>query len=257
MTKLTTLQMRTLIALVSAYIGKLSDFTEITQAAINVVNDAFMRFPKVFASAVKNRCIAFTLSYTSRKAVESGMISVIDYLKALATVKRLNSDIINDFGAFGDLFEILVRLAFIGNVNLFKASHLHVHDLASYDIISRKYGKIEIGCNGKTFASGVASDFMYGDYNAVVYGVFNDIDKQAIYNACESGNIEYALQYVKAYTCLWTDKYAFQSDMDNLTRGKGITIKSGKIMIQYNKGKYNAFVDAIESGKFIPLSDIL
>lgn len=257
MTKLSTLQMRTLIAIIAAFVGDVSTFDAIRKTALRIVKDAFKAFPKVFPLSIYKRCVAFALSHIATKAINEGSLSIIDYLKALATIKRINGVMINDYGAFGDMFEILVRLAFVGNVNLFRASQIHVHEMSSYDMISRKYGKIEIGCNGKTFASGTALDYMSGDYNAVVYGVFADVDKQAIYNACERGDIQYAIDYVKAYTCIWQDKYQFEHDMQTLTRGKGITIKSGKIMVQYNAGKHNAFINAIESGYFTTLADIL
>ncbi len=56
---------------------------------------------------------------------------------------------------------------------------------------------------------------------------------------------------------IWDNKYKFQSDMDNLTRGKGITIKGGSIQVVYNPGKYKAFLNALEEGTFTSLYDIL
>lgn len=201
--------------------------------------------------------IAYALSYTAKKALDISTLTVCDYIRFVAQHKRINEVDINDFGAFGDLLELLVRLAFIGNISLVRSNSLHVKGQSKTDIVSKKYGKIEVGHNGKSWTKATVFDFMTGDFDSVVYGMFSDIEKSEIYALCEYGNIDKAIEYVKEYTCYWSDKYQYLHDMDNLSRGKGLTIKSGTVQTVYNDSKYIAFEKAIEDGKFTTLADIL
>ena len=100
-------------------------------------------------------------------------------------------------------------------------------------------------------------DYMDGDYTSVVYGVFSDDDKKDIYTLVKEKKYDKAIDYVTNYCGFWSDKYAFQSDMDGLTRGKGITAKGANIQIVYNSGKYDAFLSALDEGKITSLADAL
>ena len=201
--------------------------------------------------------MAFTLSSLARYAVKIGLINIIEYLKLYAMVKERNESLIKDFGAFGDLFEVLVRCALMRKLSLVRWSALSVKDVMHSDIISKKYGKIEVGHNGKTLTFGTLFDYMEGDYNAIIYGVFSEEDKTEIYNLCKNGEYEKTLDYITSYCALWENKYKFQEDIDGLTRGKGITVKGGQIQVVYNPSKYSAFLDALEEGKITSLFETL
>ena len=201
--------------------------------------------------------IAFILSSLEKKAIDNRKISPVEYLAIFAEVKSENEVIINDFGAFGDLFEVLVRCALVKKLSLLRSSMLYTKASGDNDIISKKLGKLEVGHNGKSFTQGNLFDYMAGDYNAIVYGMFSVDDKEEIYTYCKQKEYEKAIDYVSQYACYWSDKYAFLSDMNNLTRGKGITVKGENIQVVYNDGKYTAFQMAIEAGAFHTLSEIL
>lgn len=201
--------------------------------------------------------LAFTFAHCAKFAIKCGDLSILEYLSILSEVKEGNEKDIHDFGAFGDLFEILVRCAFMRKINLVKWSALSVKAIDTSDIISSRFGIIEVGHNGKTLSHGTLFDYMAGDYNAVVYGVFSEEDKKEVYALCRNKEYEKALDYICSYSAYWASKYDFQKDMDNLTRGKGITAKGANIQVVYNTGKYNAFVDALEEGKITSLAETL
>ena len=184
-------------------------------------------------------------------------MTVLEYIAILAEVKENNEKDIHDFGAFGDLFEVLIRCALMRKYSLVKWSMLSVKAINTSDIISKKFGIVEVGHNGKTLSYGNLFDYMAGDYTSIVYGVFTEEDKKEVYNLCKAHKYEKALDYVTSYSVYWASKYQFQEDMDNLTRGKGITAKKCGIQVVYNDGKYNAFINAIEEGNLTSLYETL
>lgn len=254
---LTTLQSRTLLALIKRDEAILSSIETIKQVAYSVVGHCLTEYTTIFHECDKLNYLAFALAFTAQKALKEKMLSCLEYVKLLAEHKQENEQQLKDYGAFGDLYEVLIRVALLRKFVLVRPSALLVHDILNNDIVSKKFGILEVGQNGKTFQEGTVFDYMEGTFTSVIYGVFSDEDKQAIYNYCIAGNIERAVEYVKSYSVYWENKYQFLNDMDNLTRGKGLTIKSGKVMVQFNSGKYNAFINAIENGQFKALSEIL
>ena len=254
---LTTLQSRTLVSLINSMDEKLCDKATIEKVAMHAVEMAESKFPVQFPADMHKSYIAFALSACGRLGVKNGELNVTEYIAMLASAKQENEKSLKDFGAFGDLFEILVRCAMIRNINLVKWSALSVKDVKHADIVSKRFGIIEVGHNGKTLTFGTLVDYMEGDYNAFVYGVFSDEDKETVYKLCIDKNYDKAIDYVTSYSVYWSDKYKFQNDMDSLTRGKGITVKGENVQVVYNSGKYNAFVDAIENGTFTSLYETL
>lgn len=255
---LSTLERKTLIAIINAFeIAFFSDIATLQDKIINAIDELIVKYPTVFVTAGKKAYISFSLAYSAKKAVDINTITALEYIRILAHEKRNNASELNDYGAYGDLFEILIRIALIGNINLIHSNTLHVKAINCVDIISKKYGKLEIGQNGKTWQEGTVFDFMAGSFTGVIYGVFSKQDINSVFDLCENGNIKKAIEYVASYSVLWQDKYEFLYDIDNLTAGKGITIKSKKIMSQFNPGKYNAFINAIENGKFKSLQETL
>jgi len=254
---LTTLQTRTLLSLIKSDVTPLTDRETILLVSHEIVDYCINNFPAIYSNTDRVNYMAFTLAQVGQKAIKQKMLSCLEYVKLLAIIKESNENDLSDFGAFGDLYEVLIRIALMRSINLIKPSILMVKDILHSDIVSKKYGILEVGHNGKTFQEGTIFDYMEGNFTSVIYGVFSDDDKQAIYNYCIAGNIEKAIEYVKSYSVYWQDKHEFLNDMDSLTRGKGLTIKSGKVMVQFNSGKYNAFVNAIENGQFKALSEIL
>lgn len=254
---LTTLQTRTLVSMINSTHATLSTRETIEKVATHVVENAEKTFPVQFPASLHNSFMAFTLSACGKIGVKNGDLNIIEYIAMLASAKKENEQSLKDFGAFGDLFEILVRCALIRNVNLIKWSALSVKDVKHADIVSKRFGIVEVGHNGKSLTFGTLIDFMEGDYTSVIYGVFSEDDKQDVYNLCIHGEYEKAIDFVTNYAVYWSSKYDFQRDMDNLTRGKGIALKGENIQVVFNPGKYDAFIGAIESGTFESLNETL
>lgn len=254
---LTTLQSRTIISVINSTNEKLCTKSIIEKVALETVETVEKRFPSQFPNELHNSYIAFALSSCAKIGVKNGDLNVIEYISILASAKQENEKSIRDFGAFGDLFEILVRCAMIKNIHLVKWSALSVKDVKHADIVSKKFGVVEVGHNGKTLTFGTLLDFMEGEYTSMVYGVFSDEDKEDVYNLCIHHEYEKAIDYISNYSVYWDNKYNFQHDMNELTRGKGIAVKGENVQVVYNAGKYNAFIEAIENGTFTSLYETL
>lgn len=254
---LTTLQGRTIKYLIEKS-GMVFDSVEnIHSNAEKLVKKIMTDFPDDFPPETEKRVYAFMLSGCGLQGVKDGTLSVADYISMLASAKEENENMLDDFGAFGDLYEILIRCALLKVKSFIRESALHVKSQNTVDIVSSKYGKLEIGHNGKTLSNGVLYDYMAGEYTGMVYGVFEEEDKKEVYRLCRNGDFLRAVRMVAENSVMWLDKYDFQNDVDSLTRGKGIAKKGNDIQVVFNPGKYNAFIDAIESGKFTSLWDTL
>jgi hypothetical protein len=254
---LSTLQARTILSAIVAFIGSLSCRSDIENAATSIVDNLISSFPVQFPSVDRLSFLSFALSSCAKEGIKRGELAILDYMSMLADIKENNESELKDFGAFGDLFEILVRCAFMRKLSLVRWSVLSVKAINTADIASKKYGVIEVGHNGKTFTFGTMFDYMEGNYTSVVYGVFSEEDKKAVYSLVRNKDYEKAIDYVANYCGYWADKYDFQKDMDSLTRGKGITAKGANIQVVYNEGKYNAFVAALEDGTIKSLAETL
>lgn len=254
---ISTLQARTILSVIESYtkpIESKSDVEKVGKLAVKLCLD---KFPSVFKKDEVKSYMAFALSATAKEAVKNGSMKVLDYIAILAEAKEENETAIKDFGAFGDLYEILIRCALLRKISLVRWSALSVKEVETNDIESKKFGLLEVGHNGKTLTFGTMFDYMEGKYQSVIYGVFSDEDKAEIYDLCKEKNYSKAIEYVCTYSVYWSNKYDFQNDMDNLTSGKGITAKSCGIQVVYNAGKYKAFKDAIENGTFTSLLETL
>lgn len=237
--------------------GTICSRMDVENFADEMINYFMDNFPDVFPIEDEKKYFAYSLSEIAKFAIAAGDLRVDAYISMLSDIKQENMVALNDFGAFGDLLEILVRCAFYRKLSLVRWSALSVKAANQCDIVSRKYGKIEVGHNGKTWTQATVFDYMQGDFNAVVYGVFEDADRKEVFELCKAGKIDKAIEYVCSYCGYWESKYQFHSDMDNLSRGKGIALKGGNVQAVYNEGKYNFFVQALEEGKFKSLAELL
>lgn len=262
---LTTLQARSIIYIIENTAPALCDRYAIEDFTFSVVEKIEKDFPDIFPVDYSNgkennphfSYLAFTFSATAKFAIKCGDLKILEYLAILADVKEGNEKDFHDFGAFGDLYEVLIRCAFMRKKSLVKWSALSVKSIECSDIVSQKYGIIEVGHNGKTLTFGTIFDHMAGNYNSVVYGVFSEEDKKEVYKLCKARQYEKALDYVTSYSAYWSNKYQFEQDMNELTRGKGITVKKCGVQVVFNSGKYSAFLNALEEGKFPSLYEIL
>ncbi len=226
----------------------------VNMVAMEKVVELTEKFPSVFSANDINSFLAFLISECMKKLYSENVLSLSDYIKFYATHKQEMAVNSKDFGAFGDLFELLVRIIIIGNLNLVRSTALSVAQFGKSDVISKKYGVIEIGHNGKTFTEGTCFDYMEGNYSTVIYGMFSDIDKNLIYSLCMEGNIQQAITEIKKRTAIWTNKYQFQYDINHLGKNgkeiKALTIKSGNVQLQFTPGMYFNFLENIENGVY-------
>ena len=254
---LNTLQKRSLESALIINYESLSTVKAIGNNALQAVKKCATFAPDVFPIEGKKAYIGYTLAFGLKKAMLESYITVKQGLRLYVLVKKAMAEKNNDYGYFGDILEVLVRCSFIGNIDFIRPDMIHVKEQTEIDIKSKKYGKIEVGHNGKTWNEGTIFDYMAGQFESVVYGVFEDNDKEDIINLIRENNIKQALKYVCSYCGYWSNKYDFLTDINGLSSGKGITIKAGKIMSQYNASKYKAFIKALENGKIKCLMDII
>lgn len=253
---ISTLAARTALARIEKDTSSLNTVKEIYSTSSRIFKELYHNFPSVYKVDMKMSVIAFLLSNVAKKAVKVGDITLGEFMQFLAKHKARIAVQMDDFGAFGDLLEVLVRLSFVQK-NFRNWKMLSVREYGKADIVSSRLGKVEIGHNGKTLSFGTLYDYMEGNYDSMVYGTFSVEDKEEIYKYCIKGQYEDACNYVKEYMCVWENKYQFQHDMDSLSRGKGITLKGECVQVVYNDSKYKAFQDAIESKRFITLKEYL
>ncbi|MBP5412404.1 MAG: hypothetical protein J6Y47_04010 [Bacteroidales bacterium] len=252
--QLTTLQKRSIKGLVDSISINGYDYDNYKLQIINGVETLENKYVSVFPVEYHYSYIAYALSVLYRRLYAEGILSLNMFLHLFASAKQENEKSISDYGAFGDLFELLIRIILIGNVNLVRSSALAVSVYGNTDIVSKKYGRIEVGHNGKTFSEGTVFDYMEGNYQCVIYGMFSDIDKELIYKLCINGNGKQALEEIKKRTAIWLDKHMFQYDFNHLGKnGKeinGISIKGGKVMARFDESIYYAFMEKMEDGTF-------
>lgn len=262
---MSTLQARSLLYFIEKNAPSMRDKYAVEDFAFEVVEKMETEYSDIFPVDSSNgkennphfSYLAFAFSACAKFAIKCGDLNILEYIAILAEVKEGNEKDYHDFGAFGDLYEVLIRCAFMRKKSLVQWSMLSVKSIENADIISNKYGIIEVGHNGKTFTFGTVFDHMAGDFTSVVYGVFSDEDKKEVYRLCREKQYEKALDYVTSYSVYWASKYDFENDMNNLTRGKGITVKKCGVQVVYNSGKYDAFLSAMEEGKLTSLFDTL
>lgn len=254
---LSTMQTRSILSAVRRLNVNFTDRVTIEENAVAVVDSLCEMFPAQFPVEGKKRMVACALSACALQGIRQGALSVGEYIAMLAEHKENSEISLYDLGAFGDLVEILTRCALMKVSNFITASVLYVKGYNTTDVNSRKFGKLEIGHNGKTLSFGTVFDAMEGDYQGIVYGMFSTEDKKEIYRLCKEEEYKKAVDYISEYMVLWENKYEFENDMNSLTRGKGIAIKQDGAQVVFNTGKYNAFQQAIEEGKFITLKEKL
>jgi len=257
--KVTTSDVRTINYLVGSMLfdDELTTMDDIEKASKKIINKLCVDFPEDYNALNYHVILSFILYRVAQYAMKNGFIAPLAYLKMYAELKKNEFYNNDDFGAFGDLLETLVRVLFVRNLSLVRPSHIAVKPFGENDLISKKYGKIEIGNNGKTWTQGNRYDYMSGDFTSVVYGMFNNADREKIFNWMIDGQFEKALHMVSIRCAYWTDKYDFLNDINNVSRGKGICVKGGNIQCQCNESKYWAFRDKIDGGNYVTLADLL
>ena len=185
--------------------------------------------------------LAYVLSYYElHNAIEHNM-NIRDIVRNYAEFKKTAYYNCNDFGAFGDLIEVLTRLAIRKNINLAHISDIHVKRAFEDDITSSKYGKIEVGHNGKSFNEPLEN------LESIVYGVFSDDDKLTIFDTCINGEIQTAIDVTSEMMYFFTVPQFIETLSEKVGRAKKFKINSrNQLQIVYHESMANAFIKYIE-----------
>lgn len=183
--------------------------------------------------------------------------TVTYYLQQYARFKKWAYECLNDKGALADLFEVLIRIASKRNYNLVHISDLHVKTANTHDIILNGV-PYEIGSNGKTWTQATMTDYMNGDFNGVIYGMYDKETMYDVISCINRGEIKNAVNTIASNCVIFENKYDFLNAIQTLTRGAGITYKAtlGIVQSVYNDSKLRAFINAIGTEKFICYSDV-
>ena len=146
--------------------------------------------------------VSFGIAYYNKEIAKREKKTGKEFLRDYASAKYINETELNDYGAFGDLYECLIRCAIIGNINLFRIDHVHAKKSETSDCMYKGH-VVEIGHNGKTWQEATYEDYMAGNFESVIYGVFDKEDKQAIYDLIENGDIKKAIEYALTNSGYW------------------------------------------------------
>ena len=187
-------------------------------------------------------CIAF---YEMEKAKAEGK-KPIDTLSAYARFKRLTMEKLDDYGAFGDVVEVLTRIS-CKPASLVSWEDMHVKRQDAIDITIRKT-PFEIGTNGKTFLESTEENPMNGKYKMIAYGVFESDEKLAMLKLLETGKYTEAIDNLLSMMYVF-NKDEFFHDMTTKTgRGSMYTYKAslGKWQVVYNGSKHSLFLKMVE-----------
>ena len=185
--------------------------------------------------------LAYIFSYYELHfAIEHNM-NIRDIVRNYAEFKKAAYYNCSDFGAFGDLLEVLTRLAIRKNINLAHIADIHVKRAFESDITSSKYGKMEVGHNGKSFNESLEN------LETIIYGVFSDDDKLTIFDTCINGEIQTAIDVTSELMYFFTIPQFIETLSEKVGRAKKFKINSrNQLQIVFNESMMNAFIKYME-----------
>lgn len=215
-----------------------------------------------------NQYYAVFASYKAIKQAQKDGVKPLAYLSKYAMWKKAERLYNNDYGALSDLIEVCVRLIRRKKVNLIHLNDIAVKPLAlttdtfkqalSKADYNGKQGIYEIATNGKTFLESTETDYMSGNYQGVIYGVFELEELITIADMLIDGEYQTAFTNIADNMYVWFNKYQFEKDINTVSRGKGITFKPsiGYAQIVYNPSKHSAFIKRFEGAEIPTLSQV-
>lgn len=184
---------------------------------------------------------AYIVSYYNLYTAKRDNVSMNTIIANYAEFKKTAYYNCSDFGAFGDLVEVLTRLAIRKNINLAHIADIHVKRAFESDITSSKYGKMEVGTNGKSFNEPLEK------LENIVYGVFSDDDKMMIFDTCINGNVQTAIDAISEMMYCFTVSQFIETLSEKVGRTKKFKINSrNQLQIIYNDSMMNAFIKYME-----------
>lgn len=205
-----------------------------------------------------NRYYALFASYASILQAHYNNIKPLEYLRLYVIWKLQEYTFNNDYGAYGDIIEVLTRCILRKRINFIRLTDIQVKPLTSKNDTLRQQISFtdakskgmffEVGHNGKTLTEGTITDFMEGNYNGFIYGMFMQEELTAICNYIINNDYKKAFKAIASGLYVWVNKYDFITDINSVSRGKGITYKPhiNAPQIVFNQSKLNAFIQYME-----------
>lgn len=180
--------------------------------------------------------------------------NVFDYFRAYATFKAENYIRLADYGAVSDLIETAVHCIASRALWRVHLKTLHVSIVGAIDVTINRI-KWECGTNGKSFMESTPVDFMAGKYNGMMYGVFNDKEKETLCNLFISGKTFEGLTYIAKRLYVWEDKNAFVPFCATLCRKSALEWnKAGNYArFRYSESTDKAFRNEVKKQEIISL----
>lgn len=196
-----------------------------------------------------NAALAVALSFYSMEKARHDEKKPIDCLATYAAFKQASEKHFSDYGAFGDFIETVLRCS-CKPLNLVTFSDLHVKRQSETDIII-KGKKCEIGHNGKTFANSSEFDCIGEKVDFIVYGVFDNDEKAALYKLAIDGEFE------KLFNNVRTMLYVFPVDeFAAFMTEKGFKFKGERWQVIYNDSRARKFLEKVEEEETPTVNDM-
>ncbi len=196
-----------------------------------------------------NAALAVALSFYSMIKAQADGKKPIDCLSTYAAFKQASEVHFSDFGAFGDFLETVLRCS-CKPANLITFADLHVKRQSETDIII-KGKKCEVGHNGKTFANSNEYDCIGEKVDYIVYGVFDNDEKAALYKLAIDG------EYTKLFDNVRAMLYVFPVNEFAAFMGeKGFKFKGERWQVIYNSGRARKFLEKVEEKETPTVNDI-
>jgi len=184
--------------------------------------------------------------------------NVFDFMCSYIAWKQRTFEKLNDLGAFGDSIETIVHLVACRKIWRTSKNVLHVSAIGKTDVKINGI-RFEVGHNGKTWADSELDEPMKGNFDGVIYGVFDEETTEKIISLFRCGQYMKAIKAVCSRLYVFPDKNDHLDFMQNISRSESIQYKKhlARYMTIYNPSKHYAFLRSIEKSGFPSLLDYM
>ena len=224
------------------------------QEAIKAIAARLVKLGLVENDGKYNQMLSVALScYNMEKAKKEGK-KPLEVFPQYAAFKQTTTNKLSDYGAFADMWEILLRM-YTKPEWAIQFSDMHVKRQYDVDITIRGK-KCEVGTNGKTFAESTEEEASAGRYDYILYTVLDDDEKQAFFRMVKTGRVKEAMQQAARMTYCFEKNQFFSLLSEKCGRAPMVKYKetAGYWQVIYNPSKHTAFLKMVEAEK-IPTLD--
>lgn len=225
--------------------------------AIKAISARLVKLGLVEGEGNFNQMLSVALAcYNMEKAKKEGK-KPLEIMPQYAAFKQATSKKLSDYGAFADMWEILLRL-YCKPEWAIQYNDLHVKRQYDVDITIRGK-KCEVGTNGKTFAESTEEEASAGKYEYILYSVLDDDEKQAFFRMVKTGRTSEAMKQAAALTYVFPKEDFFRLLSTKCGRAPMVKYKetAGYWQVIYNAGKHTAFLKMVQDEKIPTLADWL